>query len=604
MWNNYLFLLVVIPIIATIINLFVPKIIKKLITLASVIWSLVLSIKVFSAAALSFSLFGVTLFQTDVLSKFILLFINILSTIILIYCLKNVKKEYEGKFFLLFALTVSFCNGVALSSNMIAFIIFWGLSGLLVYLFGVLNSPRSAESSRKAFIIIGTSDVLLLFGLVVMYVMTQNSNLYLNQITLSSVLTYVAFFCLLLASFAKAGAFPMHTWLPDYAKDAPIEAVAELPAAMDKLLGIYLFARIMMHLFVYPFAIQGIIMIIGALTIIFAVMMALVQHNGRKLLGYHAVSQVGYMILGIGTGNPIGIIGGLFHMLNNAIYKSSLFLSLGSVEKRTGTSELDDLGGLARKMPLTFVAALIGALSISGIPPLNGFFSKWMVYQGVLKTASQHGSVWQIILNLCFVLAVFGSALTLASFVKFIHAIFLSKLPKKYEGVKEISFNNRFANLLLGALCVVFGVLVFSIPVKLFLLPIIGAGSIKTLLLGFYSSKIILYFFAASILLGLIIYIVFKKIRFDNEYVGTYPTTDEHRATGVEFYNEISSMKPFNKIYEWANKKYFDIYKWGTVFSLWLGDVFHKMHSGLLHTYAIWTLAGLVVVTIILLSAI
>ena len=604
MWNNYLFLLVVIPIIATIISLFVPTIIKKLLTLAAVIWTLILSIKVFSAEALSFGMFGANIFLTDQLSRFILLFINILSLIILIYCLKNVNKEYEGKFFLLFALTVSFCNGVALSANMIAFIIFWGLSGALVYLFGILNSPKSADSSRKAFIIIGTSDVLLLFGMVIMFVMTKNPNLYMGKITLSSVMTYVAFFCLLLASFAKAGAFPMHTWLPDYAKDAPIEAVAELPAAMDKLLGIYLFARIMMNLFAYPFVIQAIIMILGALTIIFAVMMALVQHNGRKLLGYHAVSQVGYMVLGIGTGNPIGIIGGLFHMLNNAIYKSSLFLSLGSVEKRTGTSELDNLGGLARKMPLTFVAALIGALSISGIPPLNGFFSKWMVYQSVLETASKHGSIWQIVLNLCFVLAVFGSALTLASFIKFIHAIFLSKLPKKYDAVKEISFNNWIANLLLGALCVIFGVLVFAIPVKMFLLPIIGTGTIKTFLLGFYSSKVILYFFAASILLGLIIYLVFKKIRFDDEYVGTYPTTEANRITGVEFYQEISNMRPFKKIYEWANKKYFDIYKWGTVFSLWLGDVFHKLHSGLLHTYAIWTLAGLVIVTIILLSAI
>jgi len=238
-------------------------------------------------------------------------------------------------------------------------------------------------------------------------------------------------------------------------------------------------------------------------------------------------------------------------MVNHAIYKSSLFLSFGSVEKRTGTPELDKLGGLAKKMPLTFVAALIGALSISGVPPFNGFFSKWMVYQGVLITASQQGKIWQIVMNVCFVLAIFGSALTLASFIKFLHSTFLGKLPKKYEGVKEISFNNWFANLLLGALCLIFGVFVFAIPVKLFLLPIIGAGTIKTLLLGFYSSKIILYFFAASILLGLIIYIVFKKIRFDDEYVGTYPTTDEHRATGVEFYNEVSSMKPFDKIFEW-----------------------------------------------------
>jgi len=604
MWNNYLFLLVVIPIIATIINLFVPKIIKKLLTLAAVVWTLILSIKVFSAETMSFGLFGTNIFLTDQLSKFILLFVNILSLIILIYCLKNVKSEYEGKFFILFSLTVSFCNGVALSSNMVAFIIFWGLSGLLVYLFGLLNAPKSAESSRKAFIIIGTSDVLLLFGLIVMYVLSKQSNLYLMNIPLKSVLSYIAFFCVLLAAFAKAGAIPMHTWVPDFAKDAPIESVALLPAALDKLLGIYLLARMMGGLFEYPFVIRAIVMILGALTIIIAVMMALIQHNGRKLLGYHAVSQVGYMVLGIGTGTPIGIIGGLFHMVNHAIYKSSLFLSFGSVEKRTGTPELEKLGGLARKMPLTFVAALIGALSISGIPPFNGFFSKWMVYQGVLKTASEQGSIWQIVLNICFILAIFGSALTLASFIKFLHATFLSKLPKKYENVREISFNNWFANLLLGALCVIFGVLVFAVPVKWFLLPIIGAGSIKTFLLGFYSSKIILYFFAASILLGFIIYFIFKRIRFDDEYVGTYPTTEENRATGVEFYNEVSSMSPFKKIYEWADKKYFDIYKWGTAFSLWLGDVFHKLHSGLLHTYAIWTLAGLVVVTIILLSAI
>jgi len=172
-------------------------------------------------------------------------------------------------------------------------------------------------------------------------------------------------------------------------------------------------------LFIYPFAIRAIVMILGALTIIIAVMMALVQHNGRKLLGYHAVSQVGYMVLGIGTGTPIGIIGGLFHMVNHAIYKSSLFLSFGSVEKRTGTPELDKLGGLAKKMPLTFIAALIGALSISGVPPFNGFFSKWMVYQGVLVSASQQGRIWQIVLNVCFVLAIFGSALTLASFINF-----------------------------------------------------------------------------------------------------------------------------------------------------------------------------------------
>src|SRR4030043_1255511 len=106
------------------------------------------------------------------------------------------------------------------------------------------------------------------------------------------------------------------------------------------------------------------LMIIGAVTIVAAVMMALIQHDLRKLLAFHAVSQVGYMVLGIGTGNPIGIAGGLFHMLNNTLYKSCLFLTSGNVEYRTHTSDLDKLGGLSKEMPLTYICALIASLSI------------------------------------------------------------------------------------------------------------------------------------------------------------------------------------------------------------------------------------------------
>lgn len=620
MWNNYLFLVVIIPLIAALANLIFPKLIKKILTFVAVLLTLIFSIKIFVAGSLSYSILNTQVFQTDALSNFILLFINILSLIILIYSLKNVDEKFESKYFLLFPLVVSFANGAVISANIIAFICFWGLSGLLIYLIGILKGEISAESSRKSFIIMGSSDVLLIIGVVIIAIKQLilngsgmfdisfanifNVSLFDIQISLSGGLSYLAFFCILLAAFAKAGAFPMHTWLPDYAKDSPIEGVALVPAAMDKLLGIYLLARLMMNLFTIPFFIRGIVMILGAFTVIIAVMMALIQHNGRKLLGYHAVSQVGYMVLGISTGNPIGIIGGLFHMVNNAIYKSSLFLSFGSVEKQTGTADLDDMGGLARKMPWTFLAAIIGALSISGIPPLNGFFSKWMVYQGILETASQQGTIWQIIINTCLVLAVFGSALTLASFIKFIHAIFLSKLPKKYNDVKEVCFINWFANNLLALLCVIFGVLAFALPVKMFLLPILPAGTmLSDILLGFYSTKVIMFLFVISIILGTIIYLIFRKIRFDDEYVGTKPTTEAHRLTGVDFYNEIKEMRPFRQIYKLAEKKYFDIYNWYENFLFGFGDVLHKLHTGLLHTYAMWMLAGLVIVTLILVNA-
>ena len=164
----------------------------------------------------------------------------------------------------------------------------------------------------------------------------------------------------------------------------------------------------------------------GVISIITAVMMALVQHNYKRLLGFHAVSQVGYMILGFGLGSMIGVAAGLFHMINNALYKSGLFLSAGCVEYRPAKKILMILEVLSKAMPVTFFATLIFAMSISGVPPFNGFASKWMIYQGIIDFGSGSGianKLWVVWLGL----AVLGSALTLASFIKLIGGIFLGR---------------------------------------------------------------------------------------------------------------------------------------------------------------------------------
>lgn len=602
--NNPLFLVITIPFIVAIINLVLPVVLRKILSFIGLAYTLFLSIQILIKDELTYTLFGKVILQNDNLSNFILVFISILSVIILIYSLKNVDKGVESKYFLLLPATVAFCNGVALSVNMYSFIIFWGLSGLMVYLFGLLNSEIGAESSKKTFLIIGASDSLLILGFAALFHISGGaSNIFRMNVDFSAALNYVAFFCLLLSSFAKAGAFPMHSWIPDFAKDAPIESVALLPAALDKLLGIYFLARIMMNFFQITLTIKVIVMCLGAFTIVIAVMMALIQHNGRKLLGYHAVSQVGYMVLGIGTGNPIGIIGGLFHMINHAIYKSNLFLSFGSVEKKTGTADLDDMGGLARKMPLTFIGALIGALAISGVPPLNGFVSKWLVYQGVLQEANGSSQIAQIIINICLIFAVFGSALTLASFMKFLHAIFLSRLPKKYENIKEISANNWIANMLLSLLCVIFGLFAMAIPIKIFIAPSLpGHPLVNSMLLGFYQPGVILLLFGVAFVVGIILFLLIKNIRFDDIYVGGMEGEEKHSVPGTDFYNDIRNMSPLRKLYDWAERKFFDIYDMGRKFVFFFSEIFQELHTGLLHTYAMWILAGFIIITIIVLS--
>ena len=171
------------------------------------------------------------------------------------------------------------------------------------------------------------------------------------------------------------------------------------------------------------------------------------QKDYKRLLSYHAISQVGYMVLGIGTALPIGIVGGLFHMINHAMYKSCLFLTGGAVEKQAGTTDLEKLGGLARSMPVTVVCFIVAAASISGVPPFNGFFSKEMVYDAALESG------WVF-----YAVALLGSFFTAASFLKLGHAAFFGKRSETNAGVREAPLPMLIPMIVLAGLCVLFGV--------------------------------------------------------------------------------------------------------------------------------------------------
>ena len=372
-------------------------------------------------------------FKLDALNGFVCLGIIFFGVITLVYSLRFMKgKTNLVEYYTYIILTIIVSLVAALANNLIVLLVAWGFLGLTLYLLIAHAGPDASDAAKKTFIIVGGSDGLMLLGIGIIWHLTNTFAMDKISLILGNwSLITVAYLCLAVAAFAKAGAMPVHSWIPDYAEHAPVPAVAFLPASLDKLLGIYLLARISLNLFVMNEAMRVFLMVVGAVTILAAVMMALVQHNLKRLLGYHAVSQVGYMVLGIGTGIPIGIAGGLFHMINHAIYKSCLFLTGGSVEYKQGTSELSKLGGLAKVMPITFICCLIASFSISGVPPFNGFVSKWMVYQGVLSAITN--SKFQIIVILCLAAAMFGSALTLASFMKLLHAIFLGQGKEKQK---------------------------------------------------------------------------------------------------------------------------------------------------------------------------
>lgn len=596
---NELILLIAVPLIVAVINIILPVILRKVLNFLALIYLLFLNYQLFQTGAASVSLYDQLIFSVDKLSIFILVFIQILSFVILIFSLKGVEKRVEKAFFILYPLTIGFCNGVVVSVHALSLLIFWGLTGITLYLFAVLgNSKAAPDSAKKTMIIVGGSDVFLILGVILIWLLNpaKDWQLYNSALPLNGWIAYTAFFGLLIAAFAKAGGFPLHSWVPDFSKESPVESAAFLPASLDKLLGIYLLARIVLSIFRLTPVMYLIIITLGALTVITAVMMAMIQHNGRKLLGYHAVSQVGYMIMGVGSGSILAIMGGLFHMVNHTIYKSNLFLSLGAVEKQTGTNNLDELGGLGSKMPITFVTALIGAFAISGIPPFNGFFSKWMIYQGMLDLAKGASAGFQIWLLVCLILAVFGSALTLASFMKFIHAIFLGRRPKSLDNIKKAPANQWIATGILAVLCIVFGLWAMQIPIKHFILPVINEYGLEApAMLGYYDPTLVILFFGSVLLLGLLIYWGVRKVRFDDIYLGGMDALEHFRVSGTEFYNEIRNMKPLKSIYNGAEKKYFDVYDMSGKCSFAITRFFRAIHNGQLQLYNLWIILGILI---------
>ncbi|MDP8204763.1 MAG: proton-conducting transporter membrane subunit [Candidatus Tenebribacter mawsonii] len=538
------------------------------------------------------------IFNVDSLSKLIVLFIGIFGFLFALYSLSYITKEKAiTGYYSYYLITLGSAFGAVFSDNLILFIIFWGILGLTLYMLIKGFDEESSSAAKKTFILIGASDSILILGIGILWKITGSMNMSEVHIATTGTLGIIAFLSLLVGSFTKAGAMPFHSWVPDYVKKAPASSSAYLPASLDKLLGIYFLIRICRDIFQLTDWATLMLLIIGSVTIIGAVMMALVQHNYKKLLGYHAVSQVGYMITGIALGSPLGIAAGMFHMINNALYKGGLFLTAGSVEKQTGKENLDELGGLSKMMPLTFFAALIFALSISGIPPFNGFFSKWMIYQGIIDFGNGTGlanKLWIVWLTL----AVLGSALTLASFIKLITGIYLGRRNEKLEKVKEVSFLMWLPQIVIAIVCIGFGIFAAKFVIPYLIEPVTG----KLNYVGIWQSQSVSILILVSVVVGFLIYLYgnMKNHRVSESFIGGEKLQEETNFSSLDFYQTIKNFKFLSFCYKKAEKKWFDIYEIFKKIILWLNHVFSDAHNGFLPRYVFWYIAGLLILLIIL----
>lgn len=493
-------------------------------------------------------------------------------------------------------LTIGTSLGAVFTDNLIVLLVCWGLTGLFLYLLiGYGTKERTPSTAKKAFIIIGGTDAFMMLGVALIGHLSGSFDIQHISLTLDHHLAVLAFACLLVGILAKAGVIPLHSWLVDTAEDAPTPVTAFLPASVDKLLGIYLLARMALNLFVMTSAMYTVLLVFGAITIAGAGLMMLVQQDFKRVLGYCAISQVGYVLLGIGTGHPLGIAGGLFHMVNHAIYKSCLFFSGGAVEQKTHTTDVERLGGMAKSMPMIFVSFLIAALSVSGVPPLNGFASKWMVYQAIIETGKDGGAAW----ILWLVVAMFGSALTLAGMMKLVHTIFLgqsaSDQPHTGQQGETIPFVMSLPPMLLAALCLLFGIWAYALPLRYLIFPILYQ---EPLFPGIWEPTLATVLILIAIGLGMLMYVagqLAKRMRKTEVFIGgeTLDAVPGMRVSGSAFYNTIQEMPVFRTFFVLAQKGVFDPYEVGSKVTVGMHRVLGNLHDGILSTYLSWCLLGM-----------
>ncbi|HIP57340.1 MAG TPA: hydantoin racemase [Ignisphaera aggregans] len=422
---------------------------------------------------LSLWMFGTSIpIYIDALSAVLIFVISILTLTSSIYSISYMEYYHEigmfGYFAALFSLfSVSMILVVTVNSAL-WFLFMWEVMTLASYF--LINWEYVEESVRRAawkyFIsmhFLSTLPlVLAIAALVTITGVDSLTELRTVTPTLDPRLIAVLHLLFLIGFGAKAGAVPLHFWLPDAHPAAPSNVSALLSGAMIKV-AVYGLLRFCAFVLPISYVLGLAIAVIGTISLMVGTLTALRQTDAKRLLAYHSVGQMGYIWLGVGTGlalaaigNPLAVVGlvaGLYHLINHALFKGLLFLSAGSILFRTRTRDLNVIGGLARYMPYTAALTLIAALSIAGVPPFNGFVSKWLIYESTFLSGNG-------ILVFCGVMALFISAATLASFIKFYTTAF-GGVPKVES--REVPSSMLFGKSILAALCIITGVIPITV---------------------------------------------------------------------------------------------------------------------------------------------
>ena len=334
----------------------------------------------------------------DGLSRLMLIVINLVALVSIIFSRSYMTRfTSTWLFYSLFLLMTAAMNGVVLTGDLFNLFVFIEVAAIASY--GLVAFGCESEELEAAFkyMVLGVvASSFILIGVTILYSLTGQLNMAKVSEGISPMgstpAVLLAAVCLISGLALKSAMVPFHAWLPDAHPSAPAPISAMLSGVLIKACGIYAIARIVFNVLGATPQYAGVLIVLGTASMVLGMLMAMGQWDLKRLLAYSSISQAGYIVLALGvaaeaitrptpnaTVAGLCLFGGLFHLFNHATFKSLLFLCSGSIEREVGTREMREMGGLTQRMPVTALCCRIGALSIAGVPPFNGFFSKLII---------------------------------------------------------------------------------------------------------------------------------------------------------------------------------------------------------------------------------
>ena len=462
---------IVVPLIAAPVCLilrhaFAAWLLSSVVTVVTFVISVALLIQVLDQGAISYALgsweppWGIE-YVVDRLSVFILVIVSGIGALVMPFARQSVEQEVPKEriylFYVMYLLCLTGLLGIAITGDAFNLFVFLEISSLSSYVLISLGRDKRALTGAFNYLIMGTiGATFYVIGVGMLYMMTGTLNMADLAERLPEILhlrvVEAALAFLLVGISLKLALFPLHFWLPNAYAFAPTTVTIFLAATATKV-SVYVMIRILYTVFggqalfeIFP--IDEALVALGMLSMVAAALVAIFQDNVKRMLAYSSLSQIGYMILGIGLGNTAGLAGGIIHIFNHAMAKAALFMAIGCVVARVGAVTISDLAGLGRQMPVTMGAMTIGALSLIGIPTTVGFVTKWYLIEGAFENGNWL-AVGTILLS--------GLLAVIYSW-RVVESVYFQDPPEGRDHVREAPIAMQAPMIILAAACIIFGI--------------------------------------------------------------------------------------------------------------------------------------------------